>query len=159
MVRDEFRDVTDTGLGWENAADVLLNIRLDPKVLTRAASPLFIISIPTLTKGCELHSRFRTNWLWWCLNYVSSSCKTLPWRADVISPGPAETPPPYFLLPCTLNRSALRNVPRRLCSRACIIWPQNSLFPTSKHYLPCTSANPDKALAICQCRAPQTGCN
>lgn len=103
--------------------------------------------------------RFRTNWLWWCLNYVSSSCKPLPWHGCVISCGPAETPLPYFLLPCTLNRSALRNVPRRLCSRACVIWPQNSLFPTSKHYLPRTSVNPDKDLAICQCRSPQTGCD
>lgn len=135
------------------------NICYDTKVLTLAASPLFIIFIPALTKGCTLHSRFKTNWLWWCLNYVSSSCKTLPWHGDVISSGPAETPLPYFLLPCTLNRSALRNVPRRLCSRVCIIWPQNSLFPTSKHYLPHTSVNPDKDLAICQCRSPQTGCD
>lgn len=114
---------------------------------------------PNTEKGCTLHSRFKTNWLWWCLNYVPSSCKTLPWHGDVISCGPAETPLPYFLLPCTLNRSALRNVPRRLCSRACIIWPQNSLFPTSKHYLPRTSVKPDKDLAICQCRSPQTGCD
>lgn len=95
-----------------------------------------------------------TNWLWWCLNYISSSCKTLPWHGDVISSGPAETPLPYFLLPCTLNRSALRNGPGRLCSRACIIWPRNSLFPTTRHYLPHTSVNPGKELAICQCRSP-----
>lgn len=104
-----------------NSSMFTVNICCNAKVLT--PSSLFIIFIPTLTKGCGLHSRFKTNWLWWCLNYVSSSCKTLPWHGDVISSGPAETPLPYFLLPCTLNRSALRNVPRRLCSRARIIWP------------------------------------
>lgn len=141
---------------WKICCEYLLRHKSADRSI---ASPLFIIFIPTLKKGCALHSRFKTNWLWWCLNYVSSSCKTLPRHGDVISSGPAETPLPYFLLPCTLNRSALRNVSRRLCSRACIIWPQNSLFPTSKHYLPHTSANPDKDLAICQCRSPQTGCD
>lgn len=156
-----FKDLTEKPgeQPWKNAAHLLWIFAATQKRWQKQHRHYSLFSSQHWQKGCTLHSRFKTNWLWWCLNYVPSSCKTLPWHGDVISCGPAETPLPYFLLPCTLNRSALRNVPWRLCSRACIIWPQNSLFPTSKHYLPRTSVKPDKDLAICQCRSPQTGCD
>lgn len=62
MAWDGFRDVTDARrAAVAEHSRCVVNIRFDTKVLTRAASPFFIISIPTLTKGCELHSRFKTN--------------------------------------------------------------------------------------------------
>ncbi|TNN63577.1 hypothetical protein EYF80_026229 [Liparis tanakae] len=38
-------------------------------------------------------------------------------------------------------------------------WPVIDSRVARKHYLPRTAANPDKDLAICQCRSPQSGCD
>lgn len=65
--------------------------------------------------------------------------QTLPWQGGVISPRHVQAPPPYFLVPCTLNRSALLNVPQWLCAQGCVSFgPKIHFFPvpSSKHYLP-----------------------
>lgn len=87
----------------------------------------------TSTKAC--HS-FKTNCLLVMMLFIM---QTLPWQGGVISPRHVQAPPPYFLVPCTLNRSALLNVLQWLCAHGCVSFgPKIHFFPipSSKHYPP-----------------------
>lgn len=84
--------------------------------------------------------------------------QTLPWQGGVISPRPVQAPPLYFLVPCTLNRSALLNVLQWLCARGCVSFgPKIHFFffspptPASKHYPPRPRQRPPPSVsAICR---------